>query len=117
MWHLTSCYEMKSSTSTLALAYHDPANLKLDPRNPRRHSQKQIRELRQSISTFGFVVPVIIDDAHNVIAGHGRILAARALGLPAVPVVSVEHLSEEKRRALMLADNRLAQKARWDKRL
>ena len=108
---------MNWSTSKIALAYRDPANLKLDPKNPRRHSQKRFRELKQSISIFGFVVPVIIDDAHNVIAGHGRIQAALALGLPAVPVVSVEHLSEEKRRALMLADNRLAQKARWDKRL
>lgn len=86
-------------------------------RNARTHSQKQIRALQASIREFGFVSPVIIDAGRNILAGHGRVLAAQALGLETVPCVYAEHLTEAQRRAYILADNRLAEMAGWDMEL
>ena len=85
--------------------------------NARTHSPKQIRALQASIREFGFVSPVIIDAGRNIFAGHGRVLAAQALGLETVPCVYAEHLTEAQRRAYILADNRLAELAGWDMEL
>jgi len=84
--------------------------LKPNARNARTHSKKQIRQIADSITAFGFVVPILIDDGNNIIAGGGRYAAAVLLGLQEVPVIRVEGLSEAKRRALALADNKIAQK-------
>ena len=86
-------------------------------RNARTHSKEQILQLRSSIREFGFVNPVIVDKALNVIAGHGRILAAKEEGMTEVPCVFVEHLTVAQRRAYILADNRLALNAGWDDEL
>ena len=83
-------------------------------RNARIHSPSQISLLRSSLREFGFVNPVLIDRAGNIIAGHGRILAARAEGMTEVPCVLVEHLTDAQRRAYILADNRLAELGGWD---
>ena len=83
-------------------------------RNARMHSTAQIRQLRASIHEFGFINPILIDRAGNVIAGHGRLLAAEAEGMNEVPCVLVEHLSDAQRRAYILADNRLAEMSGWD---
>ena len=83
-------------------------------RNARIHSTSQISLLRSSLREFGFVNPVLIDQAGNIIAGHGRILAAKAEGMTEVPCVLVEHLSDAQRRAYILADNRLAEMSGWD---
>lgn len=83
-------------------------------RNARTHSPEQIRRLRASLREFGFVNPVLIDGAGNIIAGHGRVLAAEAEGMTEVPCVLVEHLSDVQRRAYILADNRLAEMSGWD---
>ena len=83
-------------------------------RNARTHSDAQIAQLRASIREFGFINPVLIDSAGNIIAGHGRVLAAQAEGMTEVPCVLVEHLSDAKRRAYILADNRLAEMSGWD---
>jgi len=91
--------------------------LKPDPRNPRRHSRKQIKQLARSIETFGFIAPALVDGEGRVIAGHGRILACQELGWSAIPTIRIDGLSEAKRRALMIADNRLAENASWDERL
>jgi DNA modification methylase len=91
--------------------------LKPDPRNPRRHSRKQIKQLARSIETFGFIAPALVDGEGHVIAGHGRILACQELGWSAIPTIRIDGLSEAKRRALMIADNRLAENATWDERL
>jgi len=91
--------------------------LKPDPRNPRRHDKKQIRKIADSIATFGFNVPILVDSELRVIAGHGRLLACRLLGHPEVPTISLEHLSPAEARAFMIADNRLTEIARWDDRL
>jgi DNA modification methylase len=93
------------------------ADLKLDPRNPRVHSERQIEKLARSIKSFGFVWPVMIDGMRRVLAGHGRIEAAKRLGFQEVPTISVHHLSESQRRAFMIADNRLAEQASWDEKL
>jgi DNA modification methylase len=85
--------------------------------NARMHSRKQIREIAKSIERFGFVNPVLIDDDGQVIAGHGRVAAAKLLELAAVPCVRVSHLSETEKRAYILADNRLAEKAGWDREI
>lgn len=83
-------------------------------RNARSHSDGQIAQIAASIREFGFVNPVLIDGDHGIIAGHGRVLAARKLGLETVPCLRVEHLTEAQRRAYILADNKLALNASWD---
>jgi DNA modification methylase len=86
-------------------------------RNARTHSKEQILQLRASLREFGFVNPVIVDKDLNVIAGHGRILAAKEEGVTEVPCVFAEHLSEAQKRAYILADNRLALNAGWDEEM
>ena len=82
--------------------------------NARTHSRKQIRQIADSITRFGFTNPVLTDDAGGIIAGHGRVAAARLLGLSEVPTICLSHLSPEERRAYVLADNKLAENAGWD---
>ncbi len=84
------------------------ASLALRRNNPRTHSEKQIRQIAASIETFGFTNPVLIDTSGTVIAGHGRVRAAKQLGMDTVPTVQLEHLSEEQVRAYLIADNKLA---------
>jgi DNA modification methylase len=91
--------------------------LKPSPRNPRTHSAKQIRQIADSIKAFGFNNPLLIDSDDNVIAGHGRRLAAKQLGMETVPTIRLDGLSKEKVRALLVADNRLAELAGWDEDL
>lgn len=83
-------------------------------RNARTHSKDQILQLRASMREFGFLNPVIVDKDFNIIAGHGRIMAAKEEGITEVPCVFVEHLSEAQKRAYIIADNRLALSAGWD---
>jgi DNA modification methylase len=85
--------------------------------NARTHTRKQIRQIAKSIQRFGFTNPVLIDDAGVIVAGHGRVEAARLLGMKAVPTLRLSHLSESEKRAYVLADNRLAEKAGWDREL
>lgn len=101
----------------LQIEYRDVAALKLDARNPRQHPQRQVNQLAESIREFGFVMPIVSDDKGNVIIGHGRVLAAKKLGIPRVPVIEIRHLSAPQLKALRIADNRLAQHAHWDERL
>lgn len=83
-------------------------------RNAREHSEEQIQQLRASLREFGFVAPLLIDTQGNIIAGHGRLMAAQSEGLETVPCVLVEHLTDTQRRAYILADNRLAEQASWN---
>ena len=85
--------------------------------NARTHSQAQVRQIANSIERFGFVNPVLVDDEGGVIAGHGRIEAAKSLGLQEVPTLTLSHLSAADRRAYVLADNKLAENAGWDRDL
>src|SRR5260370_39863327 len=84
------------------------------PGNARTHSPKQIKQISRSIERFGFNNPVLIDDDNLIIAGHGRVEAAKLLKLKTVPTVRLSHLSEAEKKAYILADNRLAEKAGWD---
>jgi ParB-like chromosome segregation protein Spo0J len=85
-----------------------------DKRNARVHPARQVVRIADSIAAFGFNVPVLIDDKGGVLAGHGRVLAARRLGLKEVPTIALDHLSETQARAFMIADNRLGELASWD---
>lgn len=84
------------------------------PTNPRTHSPEQVERIANSIREFGFTNPVLVDGKRGVIAGHGRIEAARSLGMETVPVVELGHLSEAQKRAYIIADNRLALDGGWD---
>ena len=86
-------------------------------RNARAHSEAQVALIAGSIREYGFTNPILVDGESGVIAGHGRLMAARRLGLPKVPVIELAHLSESQKRAYILADNRLAEQAGWDKEL
>ncbi|MGH8585254.1 MAG: site-specific DNA-methyltransferase [Gammaproteobacteria bacterium] len=86
-------------------------------RNPRTHSEAQIAQIAASMVEFGWTNPVLVDGQNGVIAGHGRLLAARKLGLKQVPIVELAHLSETQKRAYVIADNRLAEAASWDEEL
>jgi len=94
-----------------------PDELQAYGRNPRTHSQKQIRQIADSIRKFGFTNPVLVSDDLEIMAGHGRVKAAIELGLVTIPVVRLSHLDETERRAYVLADNKLALNAGWDKEL
>lgn len=85
--------------------------------NARTHSPEQIKKLRSSLREFGFVNPVIIDREYNVIAGHGRLMAAKEEGITEVPCVYVDHLTDAQKKAYILADNRMAMDAGWDEEL
>ena len=82
-------------------------------RNARTHSKEQILQIRASLREFGFVTPVIIDEKYTVIAGHGRIMAAKEEGITEIPCVFAENLTEAQKKAYILADNRLAMNAGW----
>jgi DNA modification methylase len=86
-------------------------------RNARTHSEEQIAQIAGSIAEFGFVNPVLVGDDGVVVAGHGRVLAARKLGLREAPVIVLRHLTPAQRRALMIADNRIAENAGWDEEM
>ena len=101
----------------IQIQYRAVAELVLDSRNPRQHSQRQVNQLADSIQEFGFVMPVVADDRAHVVIGHGRVLAAKKLGMPRIPVVEIRHLSPAQLKALRIADNKLAQNAHWDDRL
>src|SRR5712691_4441975 len=99
------------------IIYRSISELKLDPKNPRAHSPKQIRQIARSIETFGFNVPVLVDANAKVIAGHGRIMACHLLGQTEVPTICLDHLSEAQAKAFMIADNRLTENSVWDDQL
>ncbi len=86
-------------------------------RNAKQHSEAQVAQIAASIREFGWGAPILIDGQNNVIAGHGRLLAARKLGITEVPVVPMEHLTDTQRRALILADNKIGENASWEDEL
>lgn len=87
------------------------------PANARTHSKKQISQIAKSIEEFGFTNPVLIDSAGQIIAGHGRVAAAKQLGMATLPTIRIEHLSDAQKRAYIIADNRLAELAGWDQEI
>lgn len=103
-----------SADRRLEVSYTQIKKLIPDPRNARTHSKRQVTQIAESISAFGFTNPVITDSDCNIIAGHGRLRAAKELNLTEVPVIVLTGLSETQKKALRLADNNIALNAGWD---
>jgi DNA modification methylase len=101
----------------LEVIYRPINALILDSSNPRLHTRRQVRQIARSIETFGFNVPILVDADLKVIAGHGRVLASRELGTTEVPTISIDHLTQEKIRAYMIADNKLTENGVWSEEL
>jgi DNA modification methylase len=105
---------LSNELARIALTYRSPAELTIAPGKPRVHTPRQIGQISRSISTFGLLIPIIIDEADRVVVGVGRLLAARELDFSEVPTVQVTHLSEAQKTAFAIADNQLAAIAKWD---
>jgi DNA modification methylase len=103
-----------STGRELALCYQPVGALRPDPRNARTHPKRQVDQLVASIRAFGFTNPILVDPDGGIIAGHGRLLAAKAAGLETVPTIILEGLTDAQKRALRLADNKIALGAGWD---
>src|ERR1700746_4008295 len=101
----------------LSIEYQPLGRLKLRAANPRTHSDKQIDQIAKSIQRFGFTNPIIADDDDNIVAGEGRFKAAKKLGFCEVPLVRLSAMSEAEIRAYVIADNKLAENAGWDRNL
>jgi DNA modification methylase len=105
------------TVGTLTIKYKDPRKLKPRPTNPRTHTPRQITQIAASIQEFGFINPVLVDGSDAIVAGHARVEAAISIGMTDVPTVRVDHLSPTQIRAYVIADNKLAEKAGWDREL
>ena len=118
---VTASRTNKGSTAVrlprLSVTYCPVDRLKANPGNPRIHTDKQIKQIARSLEAFGPIVPVLIDQELRVIAGHGRILAARLLGLKEFPTIRVEHLTDAQIKAFAIADNKLTENSTWDEGL
>ena len=99
----------------LIIRWEPTEALKPYSRNARTHTKHQIRQIAESVRVFGFTNPVLIDRSNQIIAGHGRVEAAKALGMSQVPTIRLEKLTEEQIRAYVIADNKLAENAGWDR--
>jgi DNA modification methylase len=108
---------MQTNLQHLRIEYLPIERLKPNPRNPRKHPRRQIRALRSSLKKYGFVTPVLIDVNDSTIAGHGRVEAAKLEGFTTVPTVCLDHLTASQVREFIIADNRLAELAGWDREL
>jgi DNA modification methylase len=108
---------ISSVQQRLEIVYRLLESLKPNPKNPRAHSPKQLKQIANSMSTFGFNVPILIDSDNKIIAGHGRAEASKLRGITEVPTIRLEHLTEAQARAFMIADNRLTENSEWNERL
>lgn len=99
------------------LKYLSTGDLKPYDRNPRTHSDEQVDQIMASINEYGFTNPILIDEERGIIAGHGRLEAAQRLGLKEVPTITLDGLTDEQRRAYVIADNKMALNAGWDDEL
>lgn len=115
MDHLRDINSNPPGMEGITLTWIAPDKLRPLGRRARTHSRKQIGQIAESIRTFGFSVPILVDEQHRIIAGNARLEAARMLGLEQVPVVVVSHLDPAQKRAFAIADNRLAELAGWDR--
>ncbi len=109
--------QTKTDDRSLVVKYHETSRLTADKKNPRLHSSKQIKQLARSIESFGFNTPLLVDRNLVVVSGAGRLAAAKLLGLTQVPTICLDHLSPAKRRAFMIADNKLSELSTWDEKI
>lgn len=108
---------MKEFFHRLEITYKNLGEFKANPKNARTHSKEQVQEIAKSIATLGFNNPILIDENDMVIAGHGRLEAAKELGMKTIPTICLSHMSTEQVRAYIIADNKLAEKAGWDEEI
>lgn len=108
---------MNTNPVSLGIEYRQVASLIPYARNPRTHNENQVAKIAASIVEFGWTNPILVDGDSGIIAGHGRLAAARKLGLDTVPVIELSHLSANQKRAYVIADNRLALDAGWDEEM
>lgn len=106
-----------TSANQYQIEYFSPSQLEPRARNPRIHSKKQVRQIAESIKRFGFTNPILIDETKGVLAGHGRLQAAKLIGLDRVPCLTVSQMTPQQKRAYVIADNKLAANAGWDHEL
>ena len=99
----------------LSIVYRNVDELTPLPNNARKHSRNQIKQIAKSIAAFGFNVPFLIDGNLHLIAGHGRLAASQVLGIRQVPTIRIDHLDESQMRAFMIAENRIAENATWNR--
>jgi ParB-like chromosome segregation protein Spo0J len=105
---------MKDMMGKLNIEIVDIDDIKESNYNSRIHSEAQVEKIASSIAEFGFVNPIIIDDENEIIAGHGRFMAAKHLNLNEVPTIKLTHLTDDKKRAFIIADNKIALSGEWD---
>ena len=110
-------YNYGQTAETMAVEPMAVTRLRPYPRNARTHCKKQIRQIADSIRKFGFTNPILVSDDDEIIAGHGRVEAAKLLGMQSVPTLRLSHLDAAQRRAYVIADNKLALNAGWDREL
>lgn len=108
---------MAALTNDLAVTYAPINSLTAYTKNSRTHDESQIKQIAASIKEFGFTNPLLIDNKNNIIAGHGRLMAAKLLNLDSVPTITLDGLSDTQKRAYIIADNKLALNAGWDNEL
>jgi ParB-like chromosome segregation protein Spo0J len=101
----------------LLIEWVSTRSLRCAPFSPREHPDRQVKQIGWSIGTFGFLVPILIDNDGNIIAGDARLRAAEKIGMLEVPVIRISHLTEAEKRAFQVADNRLTEHAKWNDRL
>ena len=112
----TSSRKNFAEAASRAVAHMSVDSLAAHPLNPRVHGRQQVMAIARSIETFGFTAPILIDGMNRIVAGHGRLEAAKRLGLESVPVIRLEHLTDTQAKAYMLADNKLTDRSSWDDR-
>ena len=115
--YLRGFFFFQGPMNPLKLEYRSVEALIPYARNAKQHPDAQVAQIAASIREFGWGAPILVDGNNNVIAGHGRLLAARKLGMAEVPVVSMDHLTDTQRRALILADNKIGENASWEDEL
>jgi hypothetical protein len=106
-----------TALSKLSVLYQGRESLVFSSRNSRTHSKRQIQQIADSIRVFGFTNPILVDANNTIVAGHGRAEAAQLLGINEIPTICLEKLTDDQVRAYILADNRLAEKAGWDREM
>ncbi len=104
----------KTNFSNLSIEHLEVESLQPYKNNPRTHSKEQLEQIAVSIKEFGFTNPILLDDSNGIIAGHGRVEAAKSLKMKQVPCIRLSHMSEVQKRAYIIADNKLAENAGWD---
>src|SRR5262245_38209906 len=108
---------MELSVTAPEVRLRSISKLRPNKRNARTHSKRQIQQIADSIARFGWAAPIVVDEHNSILAGHGRYCAAQLLGLKDIPVIVLSGLSDAEKRAFVLADNKIAANAGWDRKV